>query len=137
PVPTPTISGGSENESTAAVKAPRAGPTPSGRVAKRRSRASKRALTTFINADPANFRQMVQQVTGAGFPAGQFATAQLLKPEPLRLRHVVPAMDSSSFFCDGAAAVMAATGTADGGAGTALDFDSFCSFPTLESWKVM
>lgn len=32
---------------------------------KRRSRASKRAPTTYISTDPANFRLMVQHVTGA------------------------------------------------------------------------
>ncbi|KAL2527459.1 Calmodulin-binding protein 25 [Abeliophyllum distichum] len=36
----------------------------SGRITKRKSRASKQATMTFINADPVNFRQMVQQVTG-------------------------------------------------------------------------
>ncbi|KAF0907591.1 hypothetical protein E2562_018398 [Oryza meyeriana var. granulata] len=35
-----------------------------GRAGKRRSRASKRAPTTYISTDPANFRLMVQQVTG-------------------------------------------------------------------------
>uniref|UniRef100_A0A0E0LPY8 VQ domain-containing protein n=1 Tax=Oryza punctata TaxID=4537 RepID=A0A0E0LPY8_ORYPU len=36
----------------------------SGRAGKRRSRASKRAPTTYISTDPANFRLMVQHVTG-------------------------------------------------------------------------
>lgn len=35
-----------------------------GRAGKRRSRASKRAPTTYISTDPANFRLMVQHVTG-------------------------------------------------------------------------
>uniref|UniRef100_A0A0D9X331 VQ domain-containing protein n=1 Tax=Leersia perrieri TaxID=77586 RepID=A0A0D9X331_9ORYZ len=41
------------------------GPAASGRGSgKRRSRASKRAPTTYISTDPANFRIMVQHVTG-------------------------------------------------------------------------
>ncbi|XP_044327643.1 uncharacterized protein [Triticum aestivum] len=35
-----------------------------GRAGKRRARASKRAPTTYISTDPANFRLMVQHVTG-------------------------------------------------------------------------
>ncbi|KAL5205123.1 hypothetical protein ABZP36_009994 [Zizania latifolia] len=35
------------------------------RVAKRRPRPSRRLPTTYISADPANFRRMVHQVTGA------------------------------------------------------------------------
>ncbi|XP_020583544.1 calmodulin-binding protein 25-like [Phalaenopsis equestris] len=34
------------------------------KIAKRKSRVSKRTPTTYINADPANFRRMVQEVTG-------------------------------------------------------------------------
>uniref|UniRef100_A0A5B6ZWS3 VQ domain-containing protein n=1 Tax=Davidia involucrata TaxID=16924 RepID=A0A5B6ZWS3_DAVIN len=41
-----------------------------GKTTKRKSRASKRTTTTFITADPANFRQMVQQVTGVRFGSG-------------------------------------------------------------------
>ncbi|KAL3655165.1 hypothetical protein CASFOL_000951 [Castilleja foliolosa] len=61
PPQTPTRSGCSENEAftAAAVSKPRRSVPPSGgRVAKRKSRATKRATTTFINADAANFRQM-------------------------------------------------------------------------------
>ncbi|KAL2545112.1 VQ motif-containing protein motif-containing protein [Forsythia ovata] len=39
----------------------------SGRITKRKSRALKRGTTTFITPDLANFRQMVQQVTGVRF----------------------------------------------------------------------
>ncbi|XP_062187971.1 calmodulin-binding protein 25-like [Phragmites australis] len=35
-----------------------------GRAGKRRSRVSKRTPTTYISTDPANFRVMVQQITG-------------------------------------------------------------------------
>ncbi|CAM0907563.1 unnamed protein product [Alopecurus aequalis] len=40
------------------------GPAAAGRAGKRRPRASKRAPTTYISTDPANFRLMVQHVTG-------------------------------------------------------------------------
>lgn len=140
PLQTPTASGGSE------VSKPRRGVAPSGRVTKRKSRASKRATTTFITADPANFRQMVQQVTGARFGGvnGQLSMAPLLKPEPHRLMNRdigLPTLDTSAFFLNGsgASSLMGQTAAVgDGGAGgSGLDFDTFCSFPTLESWKVM
>ncbi|EEE52694.1 hypothetical protein OsJ_35091 [Oryza sativa Japonica Group] len=38
------------------------------RIAKRRPRPSRRLPTTYISADPANFRRMVHQVTGADVP---------------------------------------------------------------------
>lgn len=150
PLQTPTASGGSEND--APVSKQRRSIPPSGRVAKRKSRASKRATTTFITADPANFRQMVQQVTGVRFGGlnGQLPVAQVLKPEPQRAINriqqasALPTLDTSAFFLDGSAASlvapphMASAVAADGGASTAgIEFDSFCSFPTLESWKVM
>ncbi|KAL3632608.1 hypothetical protein CASFOL_025592 [Castilleja foliolosa] len=147
PPQTPTRSGCSENEAftAAAVSKPRRSVPPSGgRVAKRKSRASKRATTTFINADAANFRQMVQQVTGVRF-AGDLPSA-ILKPEPHRVMSRVqmggglPTFDTSTFLLDGPVSTMvsqpptAATVAADR---SGLDFDSFYSFPTLESWKVM
>uniref|UniRef100_A0ACD5YZR9 Uncharacterized protein n=1 Tax=Avena sativa TaxID=4498 RepID=A0ACD5YZR9_AVESA len=47
------------------------GPAATGRAGKRRPRASKRAPTTYISTDPANFRLMVQHVTGVqAEPAG-------------------------------------------------------------------
>lgn len=145
--PTPTASGGSEND--APVSKQRRCVPPSGRVAKRKSRASKRATTTFITADPANFRQMVQQVTGVRFGGfnGQLPMAPILKPEPQRAfggmqqGAPLPTFDTSARLLDGSAApppYMMSAAAGDGGANAAaIDFDSFCSFPTLESWKVM
>ncbi|KAL8489183.1 hypothetical protein ACS0TY_025179 [Phlomoides rotata] len=148
---TPTPSGGSENE-TLPLKPRRTLPPPSGRVAKRKSRASKRATTTFINADPANFRQMVQQVTGVRFGGlnGQLLEAPVLKPEPQRAINQLytaadlPTFDSSAFMLGGSGSSLVAqpptppSVLSDGRTRVAgLDFDSFCSFPTLESWKVM
>ncbi|KAI4386604.1 hypothetical protein MLD38_004522 [Melastoma candidum] len=52
---------------------------------RRKPRTTKRSNTTFIAADAANFRQMVQQVTGVRFdnPSAAFASS-LLRPEALR-----------------------------------------------------
>ncbi|XP_042052213.1 calmodulin-binding protein 25-like [Salvia splendens] len=108
------------SENDAAAPKQRRSLPPCGRVSKRKSRASKRAATTFIAADPANFRQMVQQVTGVRF-SGQLA---VLKPEPQR---AFGRMQQPSSF-----------DTLDGSsAAAAVGLKSFCSFPTLESWKVM
>ncbi|EPS72777.1 hypothetical protein M569_01985, partial [Genlisea aurea] len=108
----------------------------SGRVAKRRYRPSKRALTTFISADPANFRRMVQQVTGTGF-----AAATAVKPYPNSSLAALPALDtSSSYSVEGVSVFVESPEmmkkAVKGGGSTAakLNFDSFCNFPTLESW---
>ncbi|KAJ4896028.1 VQ motif-containing protein [Raphanus sativus] len=131
-----------------------------GKPAKRRSRVStKKSQTTFITADAANFRQMVQQVTGAKFvgssPHSIFAP--VVKPEPHRLAtrlppsgafdrsSVVPTLDTSSFLSDHQqenmvtelGSVSAPVSSAGVGGGSAVELDSYPSFPTLESWKVM
>ncbi|KAI4341210.1 hypothetical protein MLD38_025961 [Melastoma candidum] len=67
----------------------------SGKVAKRKPRPTKRSQTTFITADVANFRQMVQQVTGSRL--GHLPTANLrkiLRPEPHRSGDRFPAPSS-------------------------------------------
>ncbi|GER51943.1 VQ motif-containing protein [Striga asiatica] len=153
PSQTPSASGCSESEVAAAAAAaarPRRNlPPASGGVAKRRkSRASKRSTTTFITADAANFRQMVQQVTGVRIPGGvppplTAAAAQMMRPEPhrvvdrLQMGGLLPTFDTSAFLLDSSAgglAVQPPPAVTDGGG---IDFDPFCSFPTLESWKVM
>ncbi|CAN6220006.1 unnamed protein product [Urochloa humidicola] len=89
-----------------------------GRAGKRRSRASKRAPITYISTDPANFRIMVQHITG------------LDDHQPT------------------AAVLLAADATAAAGAAygnhpllqmppTALDEQQQPCFPTLDSWNVM
>ncbi|KAL2464547.1 VQ motif-containing protein motif-containing protein [Forsythia ovata] len=156
---TPTISGVSESE------APVSKPLTVGltrKITKRKSRAAKGATTTFITADPANFRQMVQQVTGVRFGGlnGQLPFTQVLKPEPqrpvnrLQPSGGLPTLDTSSFLLgqthhhrvDPASYLVTQPPVVsvppppavvtDGGSG-GLDFNSLCSFPTLESWKVM
>lgn len=122
-----------------------------GKSTKRKSRASKRSMTTFIQADPANFRQMVQQVTGVKIQGnGQLPGSSLMKPEPLRqpfinkLQGLLPTLDTSAYLLDHQSNnkyTSATTGfsqppamnlAADNG-GAGMDFYSFCSFPTLES----
>ncbi|XP_059668270.1 calmodulin-binding protein 25 [Cornus florida] len=116
---------------------------------KRKSRASKRTTTTFIAADPANFRQMVQQVTGVRFGNGQMPVVPVLKPEPQRpvnrMQGWLPTLDTSIPLLDRQQQVVGPmeptlnipppSVVADGGAG--LNLDSFSGFPTLESWKVL
>ncbi|TKY62761.1 Calmodulin-binding protein 25 [Spatholobus suberectus] len=80
---TPTVSSLSGSDQESAPK--RRAVAPSGKISKRKSRASKRSQTTYITADPANFRQMVQQVTGVRFGgAGVPIAPAVVKPEPQR-----------------------------------------------------
>lgn len=175
PPTTPTVSGlsgGSDHESGKKRRAETAvGAT--GKVSKRRSRKSKRSQTTFITADAANFRQMVQQVTGVRFGGSHVSMAPVLKPEPQRLNGVagggarfpvgcLPTLDTSAFLLDhhqqqvvgpnssgtmtgisgpGPLSFGPSGGVVDGSSlatpGGLDCFDTFSSFPTLESWKVM
>ncbi|KAL2320596.1 hypothetical protein Fmac_029565 [Flemingia macrophylla] len=157
---TPTVSSlsGSDHDS-----APKRRPPPTGKISKRKSRASKRSQTTFITADPANFRQMVQQVTGVRIGAAPIAPP-LLKPEPHRPPGrftpaagflPTPTLDTSAFLLEhqqvGPNSAAAGPGAGLSGPGplpfspsldaaasfAAADFDIFSSFPTLESWKVL
>lgn len=147
--------GGSEPETASKRTITRNVPPPNGKITKRKSRASKRSPTTFITADPANFRQMVQQVTGVRFAAGQIPVGSVLKPEPhrgpigvvnrLQAGCLLPTLDTSAFLLEHLQQVgppqsslgfgPPAVQVAEGG-GPRLDFDGFSSFPTLESWKV-
>ncbi|GAU44865.1 hypothetical protein TSUD_329210 [Trifolium subterraneum] len=107
---TPTVSSLSGSDDSA----PKRQRVAAGKISKRKSRASKRSQTTFITADPANFRQMVQQVTGVRFGAGSnVSMASVVKPEPLRAMGVtgggrfsssgvgcLPTLDTSAFLLD-------------------------------------
>lgn len=105
---TPTVSSLSGSDQESAPRR-RAAPPPSGKISKRKSRASKRSQTTFITADPANFRQMVQQVTGVRFGGAPIAPAAVVKPEPQRASGLarfpagvgcLPTLDTSAFLLD-------------------------------------
>ncbi|URE43155.1 VQ motif [Musa troglodytarum] len=105
-------------------------PTPAGRISKRWSRPSKRAPTTYINADPAHFREMVQRLTGVRLD-GELAEP-LVKPEPVRpaVRQThLPTLDTSAFLLD----------RVEGSSfGPAADFDGLLpAFSSLDSWGVM
>lgn len=147
------ISGGSDPEIGGGGKRKRNCLLTQGKATKRRSRASKKSQTTFITADPSNFRQMVQQVTGAKYidhssSFGMFAP--IVKPEPLRLScgpsDAVPMLDTSAFLSNHHQENLAVSGnslpsakpsaTVNGG-GSVVEYDTNSTFPTLESWKVM
>ncbi|RLN35351.1 calmodulin-binding protein 25-like [Panicum miliaceum] len=83
-----------------------------GRAGKRRSRASKRAPTTYISTDPANFRIMVQQITGVQQTTGGAYGNQVL-------RSVAPGGDEAA------------------SAALHQQFQQQPCFPTLDSWNVM
>ncbi|CAH9069013.1 unnamed protein product [Cuscuta epithymum] len=150
----PTVSGGSEYE-TAGSKRGSLGVT--GKAKKRRSRASRGATTTYITADAANFRQMVQQVTGFKH-GGPGQIGPILKPEPHRAVNrpqptgFFPALDTPSFMLEQSRQQQQTARV--GGSGSSLppppprtagesscpagiDFDYFSAFPILESWKTV
>lgn len=148
--PTPTVSGvsgGSDPETPIPKRQRNAIPVSGGvgKVSKRKSRASKRSQTTFITADAANFRQMVQQVTGVRFGnATSVPMVPILKPEPQRPGNrlpggggggaCLPTLDTSAFLLDhhqqqvvgsnSAAALAGGAGTGLGGSGGPLSFGS-------------
>ncbi|XP_010542026.1 PREDICTED: calmodulin-binding protein 25-like [Tarenaya hassleriana] len=161
PAPVSTLSNVSDPDSSFGTKRKRKGAPAgvAGKPPKRRSRPSKKSQTTFITADPANFRQMVQQVTGAKFISSSHnILVPIVKPEPHKRanelspdRSVVPMLDSidtSAFLSNHDQknlAVAGENGFSGGGAGSwsspitsiqssAAELDNY---PTLESWKVM
>lgn len=151
PSPTPNTpfgSGSDPDPETAASKRAGPGPASAGRVGKRKPRPPKKNPTTYITADAANFRQMVQQVTGVRFPeAAQIpsAAAHVLKPKPQRIAGAgfggrilgrLPTLDTSAFLFGSAGASVAEIGC-DGGGVAGLGFDDVSCFPTLDSWKAL
>nr|AUS89395.1 calmodulin-binding protein [Sesuvium portulacastrum] len=106
--------GGVSEPETASKRIPKNPGPPTGKITKRKSRASKRSPTTFITADPANFRQMVQQVTGVRFVGGSNPVGSVYKPEPQRANGgnnngvvnrlqagcLLPTLDTSAFLLD-------------------------------------
>ncbi|PKA61853.1 hypothetical protein AXF42_Ash008685 [Apostasia shenzhenica] len=113
----------------------------SGKITKRKSRASKRSPTTYINADPADFRRMVQEVTGIRFGDAGIPVEPLVKPDRQRAVYpqtILPTLDTSALLLDRTGLA----GPVAGGCGSfgppvdgpVYDFEPFPSFPTLESW---
>ncbi|CAO2162168.1 unnamed protein product [Urochloa humidicola] len=138
-----------------------------GRVAKRKTRPWRRAQTTYITADAANFRRMVQEITGlpvagghaSSFPAASVSTAATAAsptwtPAPAPA-FVLPTLDTSAFLLDSATAAPAAVPEAKCSSGSAsiataaaagdrdssalLEMEAMIDFPfpTLESWGFM
>jgi hypothetical protein len=137
-----------------------------GRVAKRKPRASRRPPTTYITADPADFSRMVQEITGFGYPAAEHAFATAAPPRrPDPLPFVLPTLDTSACFLLDQAQLpqlqrwedktsgVAATSMAAAAAGAGADESSLLmmqeleammsapaaapAFPTLESWGMI
>lgn len=128
------------------------------RIAKRRPRPSRRLPATYINADPANFRRMVHQVTGADdLPPPALPSPVLLRPAPARAASagagalMLPTLDTSAFLlcrtgptarteaaappCDGKVALVEPGLEVEvDGVGGYGNTTSDCVFPTLESW---
>ncbi|WOK93630.1 hypothetical protein Cni_G02330 [Canna indica] len=127
------------------------GPSPAGRVSKRKSGTRKRSFTTFINTDPANFREMVQRMTGIG-GAGRMAEP-LLKPERMRpavgahaaaLQQIcLPTLDTSALFLGAGTLGITSQGVSFGSPSLMVeppgfDLDSLLpAFPTLDSWGAL
>ncbi|XP_066314186.1 calmodulin-binding protein 25-like [Miscanthus floridulus] len=84
-----------------------------GRVTKnRKPRPSRRPQTTYITADPANFRRMVQEITGlpvpgpSSFPAASEAATVAAPNWTAAPACVLPTLDTSAFLLDRAAAAV-------------------------------
>uniref|UniRef100_A0ACD5WNY1 Uncharacterized protein n=1 Tax=Avena sativa TaxID=4498 RepID=A0ACD5WNY1_AVESA len=115
------------------------GPAATGRAGKRRPRASKRAPTTYISTDPANFRLMVQHVTGVqAEPAGD----GVLMPAPFDASVASALLDCPPFDAAYGDALQLPS---SGGDAAALHHrlqqqqqqQQQPCFPTLDSWSVM
>ncbi|CAL4989821.1 unnamed protein product [Urochloa decumbens] len=126
------------------------------RVSKRRPRPSRKLPTTYITADPASFRRMVHQVTGADdLPLPVPPPAETLcRPAPYRAAPagtsggmMLPTLDTSAFLLGapssvpatpdqaepGGAAGLLGPAAAGGGEGACSNYNG-SSFPTLDSW---
>ncbi|XP_047313531.1 calmodulin-binding protein 25-like [Impatiens glandulifera] len=114
---------------------------------KKKMHKSKGDTTTLIMTDLANFREMVQQVTGERF-AGNWPAAAPLKPEPQRMvnhgfmqQGYLPTLDTSTFLLKSTKYHRLEEGdqiTVSPPSATVATAGLSC-FPTLEScsWKVL
>ncbi|KAG0481588.1 hypothetical protein HPP92_012446 [Vanilla planifolia] len=116
---------------------PNSNPIPcslSGKITKRKSRASKRSPTTYINADPTNFRRLVQEVTGIRFGETDLPVESVVRPEAQRAgmsravqsQGYLPTLESSALLLDHACGTFGPMID-----GPVYDLEPF---PTLESW---
>jgi hypothetical protein len=104
-----------------------------GRAGKRRSRASKRAPTTYISTDAATFRVMVQRVTGAD--ESELLLQQQDGASGLGLGLLLPQLGVEQFLQAGPAAHAAAAAYTT--APPPAPAEQQPLFPTLDSWNVM
>ncbi|KAL5197122.1 hypothetical protein ABZP36_000634 [Zizania latifolia] len=95
-----------------------------GRAGKRRSRASKRAPTTYISTDPSNFRLMVQQVTG-------------VQADPVSLADGIVLPTTAAFDSTTPHAAAFANPLLQAAASEQAALQQQPCFPTLDSWSVM
>lgn len=108
-------------------------------LGKRKSRASTRRASTFISVDPADFRRMVQQVTGFRLDAGS-AAGPVLRPERFRpgggqlYPALLPTLDSSAFAVGWTALADPKDMNRSRVEPVMDEFEPFTGFPTLESW---
>nr|CAB3472867.1 unnamed protein product [Digitaria exilis] len=150
---------GSARPPARALKGPKGG-----RVSKRKPRPSRRAPTTYITADPANFRRLVQETTGLPIPAVATLSSSSSFPaaaEPAAWTpapaYVLPTLDTSAFLLDPATApapedkssigpasattAPAATVAAADDSSLLLEMDAMIDFPfptlDLESWGII
>ncbi|PKU76380.1 calmodulin-binding protein 25-like [Dendrobium catenatum] len=118
------------------------------KISKRKSRASKRTPTTYINADPANFRRMVQEVTGIRIGEGGLPVEPVVLREPewsglgssvCQPPSCLTTLDTSALLLDRVGSTATACGSFGPVADSSsfFDFESFPSFPTLDSWGTM
>lgn len=115
--------------------------SPTGRVGKRKGRVARRASTTYITADPANFREMVQRMTGVQFgepsvPVQMSGRARLnrgVEEEQQRQLWGLPStLDTSSVHLVNRVEMV----EPEGEVGPGFELEPVVSFPTLESWGV-
>ncbi|XP_066395641.1 calmodulin-binding protein 25-like [Miscanthus floridulus] len=117
----------------------RSSPPAGARAGKRRSRASKRAPTTYISTDPANFRLVVQQITGVQADASS-AGDDVSGVEVMMLQMQATATLDAAALLGAAAAgnpqLLPAGDEASALRQHQLQQQQPC-FPTLDSWNVM
>ncbi|CAL9165900.1 unnamed protein product [Musa hybrid cultivar] len=121
----------SESTSLAAGDPSRRQDPLTGRVSKKRkSRASKRSPTTYIAADPANFRELVQRITGT--PTVEPAGEQQHRAAAGQGSRLLPSRDMSSFYFDRASL---GRGEVDGP--VLPECDPFSLLHPFDSWGVI
>ncbi|KAJ0972037.1 hypothetical protein J5N97_019996 [Dioscorea zingiberensis] len=109
---------------------------PAGRVGKRKTRVARRATTTYITADPANFREMVQRMTGVQFGDPVLGRSGLNRAgvQQQEQQWALPSTLDKSSALLGNRVQMGGPAVVE--AGPEFDFEQVLSFPTLESWGV-